>query len=127
MERNRKPNEISKPSASNNNHSGSNSSNQQNNKQTRFSIFDAFEEENDEAIRVYGSTVISGPIRKTDDVAIRIQNTKYVPPSTRQDATPIKPKWFSTIRFHCLFVGFIQNDQFSFADSLLLLQGQQQT
>lgn len=28
-------------------------------KQPRFSIHDAFEEENDEAIRVYGSTVIS--------------------------------------------------------------------
>lgn len=33
------------------------------NKQTRFSIHDAFEEENDEAIRVYGSTVISNPNR----------------------------------------------------------------
>lgn len=28
-------------------------------KQPRFSIHDAFEEENDEAIRVYGSTVVS--------------------------------------------------------------------
>lgn len=35
------------------------------NKQTRFSIHDAFEEENDEAIRVYGSTVISNPNRSS--------------------------------------------------------------
>lgn len=32
-------------------------------KQPRFSIHDAFEEENDEAIRVYGSTVVSNVTR----------------------------------------------------------------
>lgn len=51
-----------------------------NNKQTKFSIHDAFEEENDEAIRVYGSTVVSNPVRAntrtTDDVAIRIRDPK---------------------------------------------------
>lgn len=53
-----------------------------NNKQTRFSIHDAFEEENDEAIRVYGSTVVSNPIRPPartpEDVTIRIRDPKYV-------------------------------------------------
>lgn len=52
------------------------------NKQTKFSIHDAFEEENDEAIRVYGSTVVSNPVRPktrtTDEVAIRIRDPKYV-------------------------------------------------
>lgn len=52
------------------------------NKQTKFSIHDAFEEENDEAIRVYGTTVVSNPVRPktrtTDDVAIRIRDPKYV-------------------------------------------------
>lgn len=52
------------------------------NKQTKFSIHDAFEEENDEAIRVYGTTVVSNPVgpktRTTDDVAIRIRDPKYV-------------------------------------------------
>lgn len=51
-------------------------------KEKRFSIHDAFEEETDEAIRVYGSTVISTPIRakqrSTDDVSIRIQDPKWV-------------------------------------------------
>jgi len=46
-----------------------------------FSIHDAFEEETDEAIRVYGSTVISTPMRgkqgrSTEDVSIRIQDPK---------------------------------------------------
>lgn len=49
-------------------------------KEKRFSIHDAFEEETDEAIRVYGSTVISTPMRSkqrsTDDVSIRIQDPK---------------------------------------------------
>ena len=49
-------------------------------KEKRFSIHDAFEEETDEAIRVYGSTVISTPMRSkqrsTDDVTIRIQDPK---------------------------------------------------
>lgn len=49
-------------------------------KDKRFSIHDAFEEETDEAIRVYGSTVISTPMRaKTrspDDITIRIQDPK---------------------------------------------------
>lgn len=35
-------------------------------KQPRFSIHDAFEEENDEAIRVYGSTVVSNVSRPTN-------------------------------------------------------------
>ena len=43
----------------------------------RFSIHDAFEEENDEAIRVYGSTVISTPIRnKRDDVRISVKDAR---------------------------------------------------
>lgn len=52
-----------------------------------FSIHDAFEEEEEEAIRVYGSTVISTPMRggvsgsskqgrSTEDVSIRIQDPK---------------------------------------------------
>lgn len=49
-------------------------------KEKRFSIHDAFEEETDEAIRVYGSTVISTPVkaknRSTDDVTIRIQDSR---------------------------------------------------
>ncbi|XP_058460991.1 transmembrane protein 134 isoform X2 [Malaya genurostris] len=44
----------------------------------RFSIHDAFEEETDEVIKVYGTTVISTPIRaKTrspDDVSIRVHH-----------------------------------------------------
>ena len=60
-------------------HNNSNANRQ--NKEKRFSIHDAFEEETDEAIRVYGSTVISTPIRSakqrsTDDVSIRIQDPK---------------------------------------------------
>lgn len=70
MDRNRKFSEMA---------SGSSNSN---NKQTRFSIHDAFEEENDEAIRVYGSTVVSNPIRPPartpEDVTIRIRDPKYV-------------------------------------------------
>lgn len=46
----------------------------------RFSIHDAFEEETDEAIRVYGSTVISTPVRaktrSTEDVTIRVHDPK---------------------------------------------------
>lgn len=60
-------------------------------KHTKFSIHDAFEEEeNDEPIRVYGSTVVSNPVRShsrtpmtaagvtttTDDIAIRIRDPK---------------------------------------------------
>ncbi|XP_055840427.1 uncharacterized protein LOC129908132 [Episyrphus balteatus] len=63
------------------------------NKEKRFSIHDAFEEETDEAIRVYGSTVISTPMRaKTrsiDDVTIRIQdpkNYKYADDTTSRDS-----------------------------------------
>ena len=42
-----------------------------------FTIHDAFEEENDEAIRVYGSTVISTPIRnKRDDVRISVKDSR---------------------------------------------------
>ncbi|XP_014092533.1 transmembrane protein 134 [Bactrocera oleae] len=63
-------------------------------KEKRFSIHDAFEEETDEAIRVYGSTVISTPIRakqrSTDDVSIRIQDpknyTKYAEDTTSRDS-----------------------------------------
>lgn len=48
------------------------------NKEKRFSIHDAFEEETDEAIRVYGSTVISTPmrskIRSTDDVTLKVHD-----------------------------------------------------
>ena len=54
---------------------GTNSANQK-----RFSIHDAFEEETDEAIKVYGSTVISTPLRgktrSTDDVTIRVQDSR---------------------------------------------------
>lgn len=51
------------------------------NKEKRFSIHDAFEEETDEAIRVYGTTtVISTPVkaknRSTDDVTIRVQDSR---------------------------------------------------
>lgn len=50
------------------------------NKEKRFSIHDAFEEETDEAIRVYGSTVISTPVkaktRSTEDVTIRVQDSR---------------------------------------------------
>ncbi|XP_070070587.1 uncharacterized protein [Drosophila takahashii] len=42
-----------------------------------FSIHDAFEEETDEAIRVYGSTVISTQGRSTEDVSIRIQDPNF--------------------------------------------------
>lgn len=49
-------------------------------KEKRFSIHDAFEEETDEAIRVYGSTVISTPLRaktrSTDDVTIRVHDPR---------------------------------------------------
>lgn len=38
-------------------------------KQPRFSIHDAFEEENDEAIRVYGSTVVSNVPRPANNSA----------------------------------------------------------
>lgn len=38
-------------------------------KQPRFSIHDAFEEENDEAIRVYGSTVVSNIPRPANSSA----------------------------------------------------------
>jgi len=55
--------------------------NMYNNGARGFSIHDAFEEETDEAIRVYGSTVISTPMRgkqgrSTEDVSIRIQDPK---------------------------------------------------
>lgn len=53
---------------------------QRNGKDKRFSIHDAFEEETDEAIRVYGSTVISTPARaktrSTEDVTIRVHDPK---------------------------------------------------
>ncbi|XP_052893152.1 transmembrane protein 134 isoform X2 [Anopheles moucheti] len=46
----------------------------------RFSIHDAFEEETDEVIKVYGSTVISTPMRakarSPDDVSIRIHDQR---------------------------------------------------
>lgn len=49
-------------------------------KEKRFSIHDAFEEETDEAIRVYGSTVISTPLRaktrSSDDVTIRVHDPR---------------------------------------------------
>lgn len=38
-------------------------------KQPRFSIHDAFEEENDEAIRVYGSTVVSNVTRSANSAS----------------------------------------------------------
>lgn len=46
-------------------------------KEKRFSIHDAFEEETDEAIKVYGSTVVSTPMRaktRADDVTISIHD-----------------------------------------------------
>lgn len=66
----------------------------QSGKEKRFSIHDAFEEETDEAIRVYGSTVISTPMRaktrSTDDVTIRIQDpknyNKYSEDTTSRDS-----------------------------------------
>lgn len=45
------------------------------NKQPRFSIHDAFEEENDEAIKVYGSTVISNAARSSSSVNINIRSS----------------------------------------------------
>ncbi|KAL7732832.1 hypothetical protein ACLKA6_005964 [Drosophila palustris] len=66
-----------------------------------FSIHDAFEEEEEEAIRVYGSTVISTPMRggvsgsakqgrSTEDVSIRIQDpkgyNKYAEDTTSRDS-----------------------------------------
>lgn len=54
--------------------------NQQNTncKEKRFSIHDAFEEETDEAIKVYGTTVVSTPMRakRADDVTISIHDPK---------------------------------------------------
>ncbi|XP_055380686.1 transmembrane protein 134 [Condylostylus longicornis] len=61
-------------------------------REKRFSIHDAFEEETDEAIRVYGSTVISTPIRQsrcTDDITIRVndpRNYKYTDDTTSRDS-----------------------------------------
>ncbi|XP_059613476.1 transmembrane protein 134 [Phlebotomus argentipes] len=62
-------------------------------KEKRFSIHDAFEEETDEAIRVYGSTVISTPMRaktrSTDDVSIRVHDQrsfKYPDDTTSRDS-----------------------------------------
>lgn len=46
-------------------------------KQPRFSIHDAFEEENDEAIRVYGSTVVSNVPRPSSS-----GTTASAPPAT---------------------------------------------
>lgn len=46
-----------------------------NNKQPRFSIHDAFEEENDEAIKVYGPTVIPNTGRSSSSVSINVGNT----------------------------------------------------
>lgn len=67
----------------NNNQSNQNNQNKSNrqNKEKRFSIHDAFEEETDEAIRIYGSTVISTPMRskqRPHEISIRIQDPKYV-------------------------------------------------
>lgn len=56
------------------------SSTNNNKEQKKFSIVDAFEEETDEAIRVYGSTVISTPMhsktRSTDDITIRVNDPR---------------------------------------------------
>lgn len=55
----------------------SNGIQQQNTNCKRFSIHDAFEEETDEAIKVYGSTVVSTPMRaktRADDVTISIHD-----------------------------------------------------
>ncbi|XP_049290486.1 transmembrane protein 134 isoform X1 [Anopheles funestus] len=62
----------------------------------RFSIHDAFEEETDEVIKVYGSTVISTPMRakarSPDDVSIRIHDQsnrahlKYTDDTTSRDS-----------------------------------------
>lgn len=72
----------SNPNQSNNNNNNiqSNSKSSRPNKEKRFSIHDAFEEETDEAIRIYGSTVISTPMRskqRPHDISIRIQDPKY--------------------------------------------------
>lgn len=63
--------------------SGSGSHQQHQHQQQRFSIHDAFEEETDEAIRVYGSTVISTPVRSKhqparspDDVSIHVPDAR---------------------------------------------------
>lgn len=60
--------------------SGSSSRSSSAAKEKRFSIHDAFEEETDEAIRVYGSTVISTPVRaknrSTDEVTINVQDSR---------------------------------------------------
>ncbi|XP_039429107.1 transmembrane protein 134 isoform X1 [Culex pipiens pallens] len=61
----------------------------------RFSIHDAFEEETDEVIKVYGSTVISTPMRakarSPDDVSIRVHHDqrtslKYTDDTTSRDS-----------------------------------------
>lgn len=57
--------------------SNSNGIQQNTNCSKRFSIHDAFEEETDEAIKVYGSTVVSTPMRaktRADDVTISIHD-----------------------------------------------------
>ncbi|KAL5292283.1 TMEM134 family protein [Megaselia abdita] len=75
--------------------------NQQNNtncKEKRFSIHDAFEEETDEAIKVYGSTVVSTPMRaktRADDVTISIHdpskgNYKYDDTTSRDSDSLIQ-------------------------------------
>lgn len=62
-------------------------------KQPRFSIHDAFEEENDEAIRVYGSTVVSNVPRPSSSGAIAggggcgNQATSTTPTATTPNAT----------------------------------------
>lgn len=57
---------------------GSNSAGNGREPNKRFSIHDAFEEETDEVIKVYGSTVISTPMRakarSPDDVSIRVHH-----------------------------------------------------
>lgn len=79
--------------------------NNKNNKEKRFSIHDAFEEETDEAIRVYGSTVISTPMhaktRSTDDVAIRVHHDprtlKYTDDTTSRDSDSLIQEYGSAV------------------------------
>lgn len=53
----------------------------QNGKQKRFSIDDAFEEETDEAIKVYGMTSPTAPSAKLgqgDSITVSIENDRWV-------------------------------------------------
>lgn len=59
--------------------SSSQFSRQNGNKQKRFSIDDAFEEETDEAIKVYGTgTHPNGKLGQGDSISLTIENGRWV-------------------------------------------------